>query len=258
MILTITNQKGGVGKTTITHTLSYGLARRGYKVLVVDLDGQCSLTRTFRIDPELPTSYDLMLKKARIKECIQPVEDNLDIIPGDPDLSAMDLELKDLGKEYRLKEVLEPVKSVYDFIILDTPPALNTITTNALTGADRVLIPCVAEVYSLDGVGRLYDTINVIRKYTNKDLIIDGMLLNEYNSRTILSREIANRYKKLAESIGTKVYTTTIRTANAMKETQTRRKDIFTYDGKSNVANDCNEFIDEFLKGLGYEQNKTH
>ena len=252
MIITITNQKGGIGKTTTAHNLGYGLAQRGFKVLLVDLDGQKNLTMATRSNQAFKNSYDLMTKRATAKECIQPLNDNIDIINGSLDLATLDIELNDIGKEYRLKEMLEPIKNDYDFIIIDTPPTLNIITVNALTCADRVLIPCEADIFSLDAVSTLHNkTIEVVKKYTNSNLKTDGILLTKYNDRTILAREITEKYKELADSIGTKLYNVKIRRANAIDESHTRRQDIFSYARKSKVANDYNEFIDEFLKGVG-------
>lgn len=255
MIITITNQKGGIGKTTTAHNMGYGLAQRGYKVLLIDLDGQKNLTLATRSNQTFKNSYDLMTKKATAKECIHPIGENIDIINGSLDLATLDIELNNIGKEYRLKETLEPVKNNYDFIIIDTPPTLNIITVNALTCADRVLIPCEADIFSLDAVKTLHNkTIEVVRKYTNSNLKTDGILLTKYNDRTILSREITEKYKELAEDIGTRLYNAKIRRATAIDESHARRQDIFTYARKSKVANDYKEFIDEFLKGLSNEQ----
>lgn len=251
MIITVTNQKGGIGKTTVTQALGYGLANRGYKTLLVDLDAQSNLTLAVDGNRAVKTSYDLMTRKATAKEVIQPLAEHLDIIAGSLDLSALDLELNEIGKEYRLKEALEPIKSEYDFIIIDTPPALNITTVNALATADRVLIPAQADIFSLDAVRQLNaKTIQLIKRYANNSLKIDGLLLTRYNGRNILTKEITTAFNDLARELNTKLYKARIREAIAVKESQTARQDIFTYAGKSNVTNDFNEFIDEFIKGV--------
>lgn len=251
MIITVTNQKGGIGKTTTTQNLGFGLSQRGYKVLLIDLDAQRNLTLATKSNQAFKNSYDLITKNATVNEVIQPLNSNLDIINGDLNLSTLDLELTEIGKEYRLKEVLEPIKNNYDFIIIDTPPALNIITVNALTVADRVLIPCQADIFTLDAVRQLNNkTLSVVKKYTNNKLIIDGLLLTRYNDRNILTKEITQKFKELADELGTKLYNARIREAIAVKESQTTRQDIFNYAVKSKVANDFKEFIDEFLKGV--------
>ena len=251
MILTVTNQKGGIGKTTTTHNLGFGLAQRGYKVLLIDLDAQRNLTIATNSNQEYKTSYDLLTKRASVKECIHPLNDNIDIINGVFDLATLDIELNAIGKEYRLKEAITPIINEYDFIIIDTPPVLNITTVNALTVADRVLIPCQADIFSLDAVRQLYlQTVRVVQKYTNSNLKIDGILLTRYNDRNILTKEITQAFNDLATELNTRLYNARIREAIAIKESQTRRKDIFTYNSKSKVANDYKAFIDEFLKGV--------
>lgn len=251
MIITITNQKGGIGKTTTAQNLGYGLAQRGYKVLLIDLDAQGNLTLATNSNQLFKGSYDLLTNNAKVNECIQPLSNNLDIIIGGLELATLDIELNGVGKEYRLKEALEPIKKYYDFIVADTPPSLNITTVNALTVADRVLIPCQADIFSLDAVRQLYNkTFMVVKKYTNNNIILDGILLTRYNDRNILTREITEKFKELATELNTKLYNAKIREAIAIKESQTTRQDIFNYAGKSKVANDYNEFIDEFLKGV--------
>lgn len=251
MILTVTNQKGGIGKTTTAQNLGYGLAQRGYKVLLIDLDAQSNLTLATNSNQAYKNSYDLMTKKAAATECIQPLTTNLDIIAGSLDLATLDIELNMLGKEYRLKEALDPIKNDYQFIVIDTPPSLNIITVNSLTAADRVLIPCQADIFSLDAVRQLNNkTIAIVKRYTNSNLKIDGLLLTRYNDRNILTREITEKFNELATELNTKLYKARIREAIAIKESQTTRRDIFTYAKNSKVANDYKAFIDEFLKGV--------
>ena len=248
MILTITNQKGGIGKTTTAQNLGFGLAGKGYKTLLIDLDGQRNLTIAAGANQDHTGSYEMMLNQASAKECIQHLTDNLDIITGNLALVQLDIQLVEMGKEYRLKEQLEPLKNAYDYIIIDTPPTLNITTMNALTAADSVLIPCQADIFSVDAVLQLYEnTIKTVQKYTNPALKINGILLTRYNDRNILTRDITAKYEELAKMLKTHLYNAKIREAIAVKESQAVQQDILSYSGNSKVANDYRAFIEEFL-----------
>lgn len=249
MITTITNQKGGIGKTTTALSLGYGLAARGYKTLLVDMDAQANLTMAAGIKSEL-NIYDLMKRKNRAADTIRPITDKLDIIAGSNNMATLDLDINEVGKEYRLKEVLEPIQAAYDFIIIDTPPALNLTTINALTVADSVIIPGQADIFSLDAVKRLYnETISVIKRYTNPHLIIDGILITRYKGRNLLTREMLEAYNDLAQELHTRVYNVKIRDTVTLSESQTFSADIFSYSKNSNAAADYSAFTDEYLEG---------
>lgn len=181
------------------------------------------------------------------QEVIQHTEGG-DIIPAHPELALSDVLLKDTGKEYRLKEELEPIKGSYDYIIIDTPPALGILTVNALTACDSAIIPAQAEVHSLQGLGLLNSTIDAVKKYTNPALIIRGILLTRYNKRTIISQDMKQLLENAAEEMGTKVYDTPIRECTAIKEAEATQQDIFTYAPKSNAAADYTALIEDILK----------
>ena len=157
--------------------------------------------------------------------------------------------LQDTGKEYRLKEAIAPVKRKYDYIIIDTPPALGIITTNALTASDTVIIPAQAEIHSIQGIALLSEAITAIKKYTNPALKIAGIVITRYNGRAILSKDMKENLHRTAELLKTKVFSTPIRECIAVKEAQALRQDIFTYAPRSNATKDYNAVIDELLGG---------
>ena len=248
-IIAIANQKGGVGKSTTAHALGQGLLFNGYKVLFVDLDSQANLSYTMRADVEGLTAYDLLHGTATAAEAIQHTEAG-DIIAASSKLAGSDRGINGEGADLILKKALEPIASSYEFIIIDTPPALGILTINAFTAANRVIIPAQADIYSLQGIGQLYSTITAVQQHTNPALSIAGILITRYNGRAILSRDLSELLTDTAEKLQTKVYKTRIREAIAIKEAQARRTDIFSYAAKTNPAKDYNAFINELLKDL--------
>lgn len=246
-IVAIVNQKGGVGKSTTAFNLGVGLSSKGFKVLFVDCDAQGNLSDTARADDSELTVIDLLRGKAKAENAIQRGE-RWDIIPSSSVLAGADIIISGRGKENRLKEALEPVKERYDYIILDTPPALGVIMTNALTAASVAVIPTQADRYSLKGIAELYTTIGAVRKHSNATLRIKGVLLTRHNARAVLTREIVEVLEETAQKLGTKLFAAKIREAVAIKESQTQREDIFTCAPKSNAAKDYRAFIDEFLR----------
>lgn len=249
-VIAITNQKGGVGKSTTAAALGAGLSLRGYKVLFVDLDPQGNLSYIMQADAERPSAYEILTGRAGTAAAIQTTAGG-DIVSASSDLSGADMELNRTGKEYRLKEALQPVSDNYDYIVIDTPPALGILTINALTAADRLIIPAQAEIFSLQGIGQLSGTINAVKTYCNPALQIDGILLTRHSGRAVLSRDMAEMIADTAAQIGTSVYKAVIREGIAIKEAQANRESIFSYSPRSNAAADYTAFIDEFLKGAG-------
>ncbi len=245
-IIAIINQKGGVGKSTTAHALGVGLALKKFRVLFIDLDAQGNLTYTLGVDCSRATSFELLIKNAGLSEVIQSSK-YWDSIPASSALSGADMNLTQTGKEYRLKEILESTKDRYDYIVIDTPPALGILTINALTASTGVIIPAQADIYSLQGIGQLYNTINTVKQYCNPKLLIKGILLTRYNARSIISRDIAEMTIQTAEQLKTKVYKTTIRESVSIKEAQAKQQDIYSYAPKSNPASDYEAFVKEFL-----------
>lgn len=246
MIISITNQKGGVGKSTTAYALATGLRLRGYKVLIIDFDAQSNISYTAKANINGNNIYDVMTLKIKAIDSIQQM-DNVDIIVASRDLTSLNMELNKPGKEYRLKESLDEVNKIYDFIIIDTPPALDILTINALTTSDIVIIPAQADIYSLQGIEQLHETIKAVRQYCNKNLQIKGILLTRHNKRTVLSRDMQDILKNTAEYLNTFLYDTVIRECISLKESQVSQLDIFTYAPKSNATEDYNMFIDELL-----------
>lgn len=244
MIYCIASQKGGNSKSTTSLILWAGLNSRGKKALLVDLDPQGNATFAAGGNSSGPTSRELLTKEATAQEAIQQTPTGA-LIPASKGLAGADIYLTNKGKEYRLKEALEPVKGEYDAIILDTPPALGILTVNAMTAADRLVITAQADAFSLQGIEELARTLGPIRKYTNPGLQISGVLLTRYNARSILTREVTDLAGQLAQQLGTRVFETKIREGIAVKESQLKRESLFSYAPKSNPAQDYQQFIAE-------------
>lgn len=245
--ISIVNRRGGVGKTATAHAIGAGLALRGYAVLFIDLDSQCNLTYDTGAHDTPPTSMEVLTGEATAKEAIQTVKRG-DIIPASANLAVADTTITGTGKEYRLKEALEDLGGLYDYCIVDTPPALGVVTINALTASDRVIIPAQAEVHSLQGIGLLYDTIGAVQKYTNPALKVEGILITRYNGRTILSRDMRSNLEATARELGTKVFATPIRECIALKEAQAVQSDIYSWAYHSNATTDYTAVLEEILE----------
>lgn len=236
-IIAVLNQKGGVAKTTTAHALAAGLFFKGHKVLMVDLDGQKSLTSVAGADASGLTMLEVLTKKCTAKEAVQRTESG-DIIAASDGLGAIETLLKDLGREYRLKEALQPLKKSYDYVVIDCPPSLGVLTINALTAATRCVVPAQADYLSLQAIEQLAQTIKTVKTYTNRELKIDGIVITRYSSRSILSKDAVEMIEAKAELIGTRVYNSKIRECVAIKEAQAMRQDIYSYASRSNAAKD--------------------
>jgi chromosome partitioning protein len=246
-IFAIINQKGGVGKTTTAHALGAGIFMKGYKVLLLDLDAQGNLSHSLGAALRGSMSaMDVLTKEISAEDAIIHGE-RLTYIPSSPALAGADMLISQTGKEYRLKEALGPVLQYYDYIVIDTPPALGILTVNALTACTKAIIPAQADIYSLQGIGQLYGTIEAVRHYCNPNLKIMGILLTRYSPRSILTRDITNMIEQTARRLETIVYKTTIREAVAIKEAQAQQMDIFSYAPKGKATEDYRMFVEEVL-----------
>ena len=246
-IIAVINQKGGVGKTTTTLAIGAGLILRGFKVLYIDLDAQTNLSHTLKAQNNVSSVMELLEKKVKITDVIQQTSQG-DIIPSSPALSGADAFITEVGKEYRLKEAINSIKENYDYILIDTPPALGVLTINALTACTGIIIPAQADTYSLQGINQLYATIETVRQYCNNSLEIKGILLTRYSARAILSRDISDIMEQTAKQLNTKLFKTAIRETIAVKEAQANQQDIFSYAPKNNAALDYTDFINELLE----------
>ena len=210
-VIAISNQKGGVGKTTTSINLSACLAEKGKKVLVIDIDPQGNTTSGLGLDKDSlkATVYDLMINYAPIWDCISPsVVDNVSVIPSDRDLAGAEIELVGIKeREYILKKEVDKVKDDYDFVIIDCPPSLSMLTINAMTTADTVPVRIQCEYYALEGLSELIHTINLVKNRLNENLEIKGVVFTMYDGRTCLSMEVVENVK---ENLKQNVYKTII------------------------------------------------
>ncbi len=249
-IITVTNQKGGTGKSTTANALVLGLIKKGFKCLAIDLDPQGNLSYSLGADTNSKTVYGLLTRENTADETIQTTP-HCDIIASSRLLSGADTVLKTTGGEYRLKESIETIKSNYDFIVIDTPPSLSSLTVNSLTASSDVIIPVQADIFSIQGISQLWETIQPIRQYCNPNLNISGILLTKYNNRAVLNREIEETFRNdIATQLDTKVYNTSIREGVAIREAQFTRQNIFEYAPTSNVTLDYQAFINEILEDI--------
>lgn len=246
-VISVTNQKGGVGKTTTSLALSQGLQKKGFRVLAVDLDPQANLS--FSVGAETddgPTVYELLKGDVHPLYSIQRAV-NVDIISSNILVSGIELEFTQQGREYLLKKALEPLHSRYDYIVIDTPPALSVLTVNAFAASEYLIIPMLADIFSLQGIAQLGDTINRLKQHCNPELIVGGILLSKYDSRTILSRRILETAELVAKEMGCRLYKTKIRSSISIQEAQTNQEDIYEYAPRSPAAIDYMKFVNELL-----------
>jgi len=237
-IIAIANQKGGVGKTTTSINLAAGLAYLSKKVLLIDFDPQGNATQGVghRVGLKDLTVYDALLNDVNVDECIKSLNrPPLDILPANINLAGADLELAKIEerREQYLTKAIEAVKDRYDYIIIDCPPSLGLLNTNALTAADSVLIPVQCEYYALEGITQLLQTIRLVQKLFNPKLKIEGVLLTMYDARTNLSAEVGQEIRKHFKE---KTYKTYIPRTIKLSEAPSTGKSIFDYEVNSEGA----------------------
>lgn len=257
-VISIANQKGGVGKTTTAVNLSTILAKRGKKVLLIDADPQGNATSGLGVEKDVEFStYDVLTNDTKLTEAFQKtVIDKLKVCPSNINLAGAEVELVSMmSREQRLKEKIEEIKNEFDFILIDCPPSLGLITLNSFTASDSVLIPIQCEYFALEGLGQLLNTIELVKKHLNKDLKIEGALLTMYDIRTNLSNQVVKEIKKYFNE---QVYKTVIPRNVKLSEAPSFGMPITLYDPKSKGAKSYEKFTKELLKANENENSAKH
>ena len=250
-IIAVTNQKGGVGKTTSAVNISAGLALMGRKVLLVDIDPQGNSSSGFGVEAATNKSvYDVLMGNATVKEARVKTK-WCDVLPTDNNLAGAEIELVATeGREYILKNALDKVRDEYDYIFIDCPPSLALLTLNALVACDTVLVPMQCEYFALEGLSQLTHTIRTVKRSMNRDIDFEGILLTMYDGRTNLTIQVAEEIKKF---FGPKVYKTVIPRNVRLSEAPSHGLPIFAYDrlsrGAESYGNVCKEIDEKNRRG---------
>lgn len=256
-VITIANQKGGVGKTTTAINLSASLAILDYKVLLIDADPQSNATSGVGIKPEQikGSTYDCLINDLDPKEAILATQTpNLSVLPANINLVGAEVELINRWqREYVMKGSVDKIRDDYDFIIIDCLPSLGLVTVNALTAADTVLVPVQCEYFALEGLGKLMNTIRLVRKQLNTSLNIEGILLSMYDSRLRLAKEVVDQVRK---HFGDKVFDTIIHRNARLSEAPSEGMPIVLYDATSKGAVNFLNFAVELLRKNGIKPRK--
>lgn len=242
-IISISNHKGGVGKTTSTVNIGAGLSNMGYKVLLIDLDPQANLSQSLNVHNNDENIYGTLRGDYALP--INEVTENLFVTPSSLDLSAAEVEFaSETGREYLLKEILDKIKSNYDYIFIDTPPTLGLLTINAFTACDKIFIPLQSQYLALQGLAKMREVVEKIQKRINTSLQIAGVFITQYDKRKILNRDVADTIEQHFPDV---VFKTKIRDAVALAEAPTQGVDIFRYNPKSNGAEDYHNLCQEII-----------
>lgn len=242
-IIAISNHKGGVGKTTSAINIGAGLARKGKKVLLVDTDPQANLSQSLGLIEHQPSIYDALRGNGGLVTV--KIQKNLFVVPATGELGGAELELAaEAGREFLLKELFEPLKDQYDYILIDCPPSLGLLTINAFTAAHEIYIPMQAQFLALQGIGKLLGLVDKIQKRLNPDLQITGIFITQFDRRKVLNRYVMDT---LESHFGQKVFKTRIRNNVALAEAPNAGTDIFNYQHSSNGAFDYGQLVKEII-----------
>ncbi len=249
-ILTVANQKGGVGKTTTSVNLAAALAELGWRVLVVDLDPQANATTGLGVSPEKvdKSSYDLLIQDSSVAEtAIDTDFANIQLVPATPDLAGAEVELVGLKRrESRLKDALNVSRETFDFAFVDCPPSLGLLTVNGLTAAQEILVPIQCEYYALEGVGQLVHNVGLVQGSLNPELEISAVLLTMFDARTKLSHQVA---RDVRDYFGERVCATVIPRSVRISEAQSYGQPITAFDSLSRGASAYRELAKEISGG---------
>ena len=248
-IIAIANQKGGVGKTTTAINLSACLAEKGQKVLAIDMDPQGNMSSGLGLDKDSidKTIYDMIIGENDVEEVIDHgTIDNLDILPSNVDLSAVEIELIDVdNKEFIVKDAIQKIRDNYDYIIIDCPPSLSLLTINAMTTADSVLVPIQCEYYALEGLSQLIHTVELVKERLNSILEIEGVVFTMYDARTNLSLQVVENVK---DNLEQNIYKTIIPRNIRLAEAPSYGMPINLYDSKSAGAESYRKLAEEVIE----------
>ncbi len=234
-IISVTNQKGGVGKTSTAINLSASIAAAEFKTLLIDIDPQANSTHGLGIYETENSVYEVLIGAEDVKDCIvNTYMPNLDLLPSNIDLVGAEVEIVSFdNREKLLKEALQNIKKDYDYIVIDCPPSLSLLTLNSLTASDSVIIPVQCEYFALEGLGQLLNTINIVKKQLNPELEISGVLLTMYDKRLKLSNQVVEEVQKY---FGDKVFNTIIHRNVRISEAPSYAKPVILYDAISTGA----------------------
>lgn len=248
-IIAVANQKGGVGKTTSAVNIAAALGFNKKKTLLIDVDPQGNATSGVGIDKRAVkhTTYDLLVSDTKAQEIIiQTPFDNLYVMPSGIDLAAAELEIMDFeNRSYRMKQAIVSIKSEFDYIVIDCPPSLGLITTNALTASDTILVPIQCEYYALEGLSQLMNTVRRVKRQTNPHIDIEGVLLTMYDGRLNLTQQVVTEVKRFFPK---KVFSTVIPRGVRLSEAPSFGMPVIYYDKSCKGAHAYLDLVDEILK----------
>lgn len=248
IVISVVTQKGGVGKTTTVNALSSAFNKRGKRVLAIDMDPQSNLSFSTGADVETsPTIYDIIRGHVKTQDAIQR-RPMADVIPANILLSGIELEYTGKNREFILSDIIAEIVNFYDYILIDSPPGLGILTVNALTACDYAVIPMMPDVFSLQGLTLVYETIEHIKSTVNPRIDVAGILVNRYTKRSKLHKEVYGTAQMISASLRIPLFKTVIRNSYALSEAQSLQHDIMTYAKRSSGAKDFLSLADEMME----------